>query len=115
MYLYTLTPGFIPKDIITEFISAVWTERYSSSGDVQLVTPATADMMGKLAKGTFLGLRGTKEIMLLDTQSIEEGLLTVTGKSLLEFLLTQVIRTSFMWFTTTRCRFITLSLHCQFL
>jgi hypothetical protein len=86
MYLYTLTPGFIPKDIITEFISAVWTERYSSSGDVQLVTPATADMMGKLAKGTFLGLRGTKEIMLLDTQSIEEGLLTVTGKSLLEFL-----------------------------
>lgn len=86
MHLYTLTPDFMPKDYIGEFISAIWTERYSAAGDVQLVTPASSDMVRKLAHGTFLGLRGTKEVMLLDTQSIENGLLTVSGQSLLKFL-----------------------------
>jgi hypothetical protein len=86
MYLYTLKPNFLPKEPIGEFISAIWTERYSSAGDVQLVTPATPEMIQKLAHGTRLGLRGTKEIMLLDTHSIEDGLLTVTGQSLLKFL-----------------------------
>lgn len=86
MHLYTLTPGFMPKDIINEFISAIWTERYSEAGDVQLVTPASSEMIKKLAHGTFLGLKGTKEVMILDTQSIEDGLLTVKGQSLLKFL-----------------------------
>lgn len=86
MHLYTLTSGFMPKDIISEFTSAIWTERYSEAGDVQLVIPASREMINKLAKGTFLALGGTKEIMILDTQSIKDGLMTVTGKSLLKFL-----------------------------
>ena len=86
MQLYTLTSSFLPRDIVSDFISAIWTERYSASGDVQIVAPATPDMIDLLSEGTFLGLRGTREIMLLETQSIEQGLLTVTGKSLTEFL-----------------------------
>ena len=86
MQLYTLTKSFMPNSLIGNFISAIWTERYSAAGDVQIVTPATPDMIDLLSEGTFLGLRGTREIMLLETQSIEQGLLTVTGKSLIEFL-----------------------------
>jgi hypothetical protein len=84
--LYTLTSSFIPRDIVTDFVSAIWTERYSAAGDVQIVAPATPDMIDLLSQGTFLGLRGVKEIMILDTQSIEDGLLTVTGQSLPKFL-----------------------------
>jgi hypothetical protein len=86
MDLYTLTKDFIPQRIIGEFVSAIWTERYSSAGDVQIVTPATPAWIKKLAPGTFVGLRGTKEIMLLDTKSIENNLLTVSGPSLPKFL-----------------------------
>jgi hypothetical protein len=86
MDFYTLTKSFIPREIVGEFVSAVWTERYSSAGDVELVTPATPSMVRKLTPGTFLGLRGTKEIMMLDTQSIENDLLTTSGVSLPKFL-----------------------------
>jgi len=84
--LYTLGGTFLDKDVVDDFVSAIWTERYLSAGDVQLVVQATDENIAKLAPGTYLALRGTKEVMLLETQSIEEGLMTVVGKSLLEFL-----------------------------
>lgn len=86
MDLYTLTSRFFPRFEITEFTSVIWTERYSSAGDVQLVVPATPDMAEILAPGTLLGLRGTKEVMLLDKHSVENDLLTVSGPSLPKFL-----------------------------
>lgn len=86
MDLYTLTDTFLANDVIDEFISVVWTERYSAKGDVRLIVPASDENVEKLAPGTFLALRGTNEVMLLETQSIEKGLLTVVGDSLLGFL-----------------------------
>src|SRR3954451_2978030 len=86
MELYTLSSKFLPRDSIDQFTSAIWTERYFSAGDVQLVVQAIPSQIEKLAKGTLLGLRGTKEIMMLNTQSVEDGLLTVTGSSISKFL-----------------------------
>ena len=86
MDLYTLTDQFLAKDVIDEFVSAIWTERYSSAGDVQLVVPATSENLLKLIPGTFLALRGTKEVMLIETQSIEDNLMTVIGSTLVSFL-----------------------------
>jgi hypothetical protein len=86
MDLYTLTDQFLAKDVIDEFVSAIWTERYSAAGDVQLLVPATSENLEKLTPGTFLALRGTKEVMLIETQSIEENLMTVVGSTLLNFL-----------------------------
>lgn len=86
MELFTLTSRFFPRDALTEFTSVIWTERYASAGDVQLVVRATPEMAEILAPGTFLGLRGTKEVMMLATQSVENELLTVTGESLPKFL-----------------------------
>lgn len=86
MNLYTLDENFRRKDTIDEFSSAIWTERYSSPGDVTLVVDSTPAMMELLSEGTRLGMDGTNEVMLLDTQSIEGGLLKVEGESLLGFL-----------------------------
>lgn len=86
MDLYTLTDQFLSKDPVDEYVSAIWTERYFAKGDVQLVLPATVENREKLADGTFLALRGTKEVMELQTQSIEDNLLTVVGETLPGFL-----------------------------
>lgn len=86
MDMYTMNQNFIAEGVVDEFISAIWTERYSAAGDVQLVTAATPEMLTKLKEGTFLGLRGTSEVMRLHTQSIEKNQLTVVGSSLTAFL-----------------------------
>lgn len=86
MDLYTLNSNFLDKDIVDEYVSAIWTERYSEVGEVQLVVPPTEENIIKLKEGTFLALRGSKEVMLLETQSIEKGLMTVVGKTLPIFL-----------------------------
>ena len=39
-----MTNNFLAEDIVDEFISAIWTERYSSCGEIQLVVPATSDI-----------------------------------------------------------------------
>ncbi len=82
----TLDSGFRKKTIVDQFSSAIWTERYSAPGDVVLVVEPSAANIALLAEGTFLSLQGSQEVMLLDTQVIENGLLKVTGFSLLEFL-----------------------------
>jgi hypothetical protein len=60
MDLYTLTDTFLPDDPVDEFVSAIWTERYSTAGDVQLVVPATRRYMEQLADGRYLALRGSR-------------------------------------------------------
>lgn len=86
MDLYTLNENFIAKDDIDGYISAIWTERFWSAGDCQLVVPAVDATLEKLKEGTFLALRGTKEVMKLDTVSIEDGQATIVGSTLVEFL-----------------------------
>lgn len=93
MDLYTLDDRFHKTDLVDEFVSAVWTERYTKAGDVNLVVDASPEMVQKLKPGTFLGLAGTKEVMILETHELKDGLLTVTGPSLLEFLKNRLIRT----------------------
>lgn len=89
----TLTPTFLANESVDEFVSAIWTERYTKSGDTQIVVPATAENLDKLREGTYLALRGSKEVMELETQSIEKGLLTVTGTTLDEAVLNE----RFVW------------------
>ena len=92
MELFTLNRGFLEQYVIDEFSSAIWTERYYGDSEVELIVPATPDMIQKLTEGTFLGLVGSKEIMLLDSVDIESGLLKVTGGSLMSFLNNRFIR-----------------------
>lgn len=89
MDLYTLTPQFLAKDVIDEFVSAIWSERFSVAGDFQLVVAPTAANLEKLAEGTYLALRGSKDVMVVDTLTIENGLMTVTGRAMTQAILNQ--------------------------
>lgn len=86
MDLYTMNENFIADQVVDEFQSVIWTERYSSAGEVQLIVPATPYYLEILKEGTYLGLNGSDEVMELQTDSIENGLITIVGKSMLNFL-----------------------------
>ena len=92
MELFTLDRKFIKQYEIDKFTSAIWTERYYGDSEIELVVPATTDMIQQLPVGTFVGLIGSKEIMLIDTSDNEGGQLKVTGQGLLPFLNNRFIR-----------------------
>lgn len=94
MELHTLNRNFIKQDIVDSFESAIWTERYYGDSEVEVVTPATTEMIQKLIPGTFLGLDTSDEIMILETYNIEKGKLKVTGISLLPWMDNRFVRTS---------------------
>jgi Siphovirus ReqiPepy6 Gp37-like protein len=94
MDIYTLNRKFLRQAAIDGFNSVIWTERYYGDSDVELVVPATVEMMQKLVPGTFLALDGSDEVMILETYNIEAGNLKVTGISLLPWLNNRFIRTS---------------------
>jgi Siphovirus ReqiPepy6 Gp37-like protein len=89
---YTLSRSFLKQNIIDEFLSIIWTERYYGDSEVELVVPASIDLIQKLPVGTFLGLPESDEIMILQTVDIESGKLKVTGISLLSWLNNRFIR-----------------------
>jgi Siphovirus ReqiPepy6 Gp37-like protein len=92
--LYTLTRGFLPNVVIDKFDSAIWTDRYYGDSDVQLIVPATPDMIQVLAPGTFLACDYSNEVMMLETHEIDKGALKVTGVSLLQWLNNRFVRTT---------------------
>jgi hypothetical protein len=92
--LYTLNRNFIRQSAIDIFSSVIWTERYYGDSEVELVVPPTPDMIQKLPVGMFLALKGSREVMILETMNIEKGKLKVTGISLLQWLNNRFIRAS---------------------
>jgi hypothetical protein len=86
MDLYTLSPTFLAEAVVDEFVSAIWTERYTQAGEVQISVPITQYNLDLLAPGTYLGLVGTDEVMIIETQVIEDNLLKASGRTLGTFL-----------------------------
>lgn len=91
---YTLDRKFLKQDVIDEFSSIIWTERYYGDSEVELVVPATFEMIKKLPEGVFLGLPESDEVMIVETANIKDGALKVTGISLLPWLNNRFIRVS---------------------
>jgi Siphovirus ReqiPepy6 Gp37-like protein len=91
---YTLNRSFLKQDVIDGFSSIIWTERYYGDSAVEMSVPLTPEMIEKLPVGTFLGLDGSDEIMILESRNMEEGKLKVTGISLLPWLDNRFIRTT---------------------
>lgn len=82
MDLYTLDSTFQRDKAIDEYMSLVWTERYSKNGDMRLDLPATPERSTILAEGKLLGLLQSDEPMLIETQSVENGIMTVVGQTI---------------------------------
>lgn len=86
MDLYTLGATLLKKDLIEDYQSLIWTERYSSIGDFELVLANTSDNRALLTEGTRLVVNVSQRIMIVkvveetvDDDDVE--ILKVSGRS----------------------------------
>jgi hypothetical protein len=87
MELYSLDSNFARVDLIEDFKSAIWTERYSVHGDFE-ITFDSKDF-GKLAsidEGGFISLRGSQHVGIIEKQEFRDGLVKTSGPFLEAFL-----------------------------
>lgn len=91
---YTLDRDFQKKDVIDEFSSIIWTERYYGDGQVEFFVPISVEMISKLPMGSFFGIDESDEIMILETMNIKDGKIKVSGISILSWLNNRFVRTS---------------------
>lgn len=92
MEVFTLDRKFLQRDVIDVFHSIIWTEKYYGDSEVELSVPLTGEMLKKLAPGIFLGVSGSREVMMLETMEIEEEKMKFTGISLLSWFNNRFIR-----------------------
>lgn len=95
MELYTLDETFLKDKVIDEFTSVIWAERFLKNGEVQLSLEATAERMVALKEGKFLAEKDSDEIMIIESQLVDEnGILTIKGTTVEGFFNQRYIRTS---------------------
>lgn len=84
-----------PIDVVDQYISFIWTERWSTLGDFQIVTLATPNNKRRFVADTKLWIAQSKRVMIVEsveeTDDVEKGnILTVKGRDLNVMLLKRV-------------------------
>lgn len=83
MDYYLLRSTFDQDIIIEDILEVVWAERYSQLGDATFKLPATKENLSLYPRGIKIGRAGSKEAIIIDKRHIKDGILTLTGKNLL--------------------------------
>lgn len=68
--------------LIENYESYIWTERFIEAGDLTLVLPASYENAKLVKPGSVIGTDASRELMLIETRSLEDGKITYTGKTL---------------------------------
>lgn len=87
MELLSLDFNFRPVDIIENYSSLIWSERYFTNGDFELQSPSIAECMAAMPRETFVALRESTVPMMIEDHKIVKDenntpVLSVTGRSL---------------------------------
>lgn len=94
MELYTVDRNYSRLDVIEEFSSLIWTERYYGDSECEVVVPLKRNLISKLQAGTFLAIDQSPELMIIETFSIEDGQIKVVAISVLSWLNNRFVRNS---------------------
>jgi hypothetical protein len=87
MDIFILDTLLRPVDVVDEYISFIWTERWAEMGDFQIVTLATPNNRRRWAPDTKLSITQSKRVMIVETieetNDVENGVvLNVKGRCL---------------------------------
>ena len=90
MQLYKLDADYRLADLIEDYDSLIWTERFRPAGDFELITPHVKKTRAALPLGSCLSLLDSFEVMIVETHDIttsEDGktVLKVTGRTFESF------------------------------
>lgn len=96
MEFFVLDKSFKVVDIVDEFESVIWTERFSAYGDFEFYVRASIENIQRFPKGYYLFYPDSVSTMVIDqvkiTSNLEDGdHLVVSGRSLESLLLRRVI------------------------
>ena len=94
MDVFTLDRSYYRTEVIEDFTSCIWTERYYGDGEVELVVPVSTDMVENLKVGTLLGIDQSDIPMIIETRNFENGKLKASGISILSWLNNRFVRAS---------------------
>lgn len=86
MELFTLDGNFQLKDLIEDYSSLIWTERYFNAGEFELVATNTAAATRALPLESFVSLRDTNTVMVVEQHLPSNPLkeapsITIKGRS----------------------------------
>lgn len=100
MELYVLDDLLRRIDVVDAFESLIWTERFSESGDFQLVIQSTSDVRALLTKNTKVVADDSYRVMTIESvekkvDSEGRSILTVSGFSLEEGLKDRLAKQNF--------------------
>lgn len=84
---YILDSLYRRNILVDDYISLIWTERYSASGDLQLKVQSTLQNRSRYKTGVLFGLNHSARVMIAiqvetDTDSDNNQTMTITGASL---------------------------------
>jgi hypothetical protein len=92
MDLYVCDANWLKTDLVDSFDSLIWTDRYNAYGDVTLTLPDTPANRALITEGIFLHMPLSTTIMLVETISIKDSVITATGTDLVNFLRNRLFR-----------------------
>lgn len=83
----TLSPSLVKLDILDDYESLIWNEKFCGPGDFELVFPASSDMVSKCQKGYFVKIKESNVLMIIEkirllTSLEDPDKIIVSGKSL---------------------------------
>lgn len=84
---------------VDSFNTLIWTDRYNAYGDVTLTLPDTPANRAQITEGIFLQMPLSPNIMLIESVSIKEGVITAIGTDLVNFFRNRLFRSG--WQGTT--------------
>lgn len=67
MDLYILDVNFTPVELVENYETLVWTERFFEPGEFELTTVSTPENSSQLRIGTYLGVNTSPRIMVIET------------------------------------------------
>lgn len=93
MEIFILDALLRPIDVVDEYISFIWTERYAEKGDFELITLATQANRNRFVADTMIAISDSKRIMRvhnIEEKTDEDNGVTLTVKGFdLSFMLQQ--------------------------
>jgi Siphovirus ReqiPepy6 Gp37-like protein len=70
MQVFKLDANHFPSDTVSKFKSLVWTERYDSAGEFQLLVEDDVRILSLLPEGTLISHTDTTNVMIVETHQV---------------------------------------------
>lgn len=91
MDIFILDKLLRPIDVVDQFVSFIWTERWSEMGDFELVTMSTFSNRMRFVPNTFLSIKESKRVMKVETieetvDSDKRRILKIKGRDIVSIL-----------------------------